>query len=390
MVIARPISGWYARNHCDGRGLRDRERLAELDEPERDNRGPAERRAAARGDRPLSIAAERPRGTGLVLRDTVGYDPRLRDDVPVARERHGPVPAGGEPACIAGLAAIGGLVLTLIVDRLIGALHGPFLELWAAVAAEVAALFNSAMLALVGRWAIVPTRGLFIAIGNVSSGGAVAPPCYRRSTASSVGSSPTARRSRQSEMLCTSATTSSLSRSPSRRRGSSARFLQCCWRRSSAARRPAEDPMTEGDSDVTPGSGQSGEERRPTIALGLVVTPLLEAEAVEQLATDVQRELAERYPDVGWEITAVRDALVTPPAALAEVVDAARSRPARRALGPGRPRDRASVADFAASGGGALEPNARCRARFASGARPQAVQPAAGGVGGRSCRYVRR
>lgn len=63
---------------------------------------------------------------------------------------------------------------------------------------------------------------------------------------------------------------------------------------------------------------------------------------------------------------------------------------ARRALGPGRPRDRASVADFAPSGGGALEPNAWCRARVASGARPQAVQPAAGGVGGRSCRYVRR
>jgi len=81
-------------------------------------------------------------------------------------------------ACVAGLAAIGGLVLTLIVDRLIGALHGPFLELWAALAAEVAAaaLFNSAMLALIGRWAIVPTWGLFIAIGNASSGGAVAPP----------------------------------------------------------------------------------------------------------------------------------------------------------------------------------------------------------------------
>ena len=81
-------------------------------------------------------------------------------------------------ARVAGLAAIGGLVLTLIVDRLIGALHGPVLELWAALAAEVAAaaLFNSAMLALIGRWAIVPTWGLFIAIGNASSGGAVAPP----------------------------------------------------------------------------------------------------------------------------------------------------------------------------------------------------------------------
>jgi hypothetical protein len=81
-------------------------------------------------------------------------------------------------ACIAALAAIGGLVLTLIVDPLIGALHGPFLELWAALAAEVAAaaLFNSAMLTSIGRWAIVPTWGLFIALGNASSGGAVAPP----------------------------------------------------------------------------------------------------------------------------------------------------------------------------------------------------------------------
>jgi len=73
--------------------------------------------------------------------------------------------------------------------------------------------------------------------------------------------------------------------------------------------------MTVGDSDVTSGTGQSGEARRPTITLGLVVTPLLDAEAVERLPTDVRRELAERYPGVGWEITAVRDALVTPPAA---------------------------------------------------------------------------
>lgn len=39
--------------------------------------------------------------------------------------------------------------------------------------------------------------------------------------------------------------------------------------------------MTIGDTDVTSESGQSGEEGRRTITLGLVVTPLLEAEAVE-------------------------------------------------------------------------------------------------------------
>jgi hypothetical protein len=80
--------------------------------------------------------------------------------------------------CVAILAILGGFVLAVIVDPGLGALRGPFRELWAALAGQiaVAALFNSAMLALIGRWAIVPTWGLFIAIGNASSGGAVAPP----------------------------------------------------------------------------------------------------------------------------------------------------------------------------------------------------------------------
>jgi hypothetical protein len=80
--------------------------------------------------------------------------------------------------CILILALAGGLVLALITDPLLQALRGPFPELWAALAAEVAAaaLFNSAMLTLIGRWAIIPTWGLFIAVGNAASGGAVAPP----------------------------------------------------------------------------------------------------------------------------------------------------------------------------------------------------------------------
>jgi hypothetical protein len=80
--------------------------------------------------------------------------------------------------CIVVLAFVGGLVLALITDPLLQALRGPFPELWAALAAEVAAaaLFNSAMLTLIGKWAIIPTWGLFIAIGNAASGGAVAPP----------------------------------------------------------------------------------------------------------------------------------------------------------------------------------------------------------------------
>ena len=80
--------------------------------------------------------------------------------------------------CIVVLALVGGLVLALITDPLLKALRGPFPELWAALSAEVAAaaLFNAAMLTLIGRWAFIPTWSLFIAIGNAASGGAVAPP----------------------------------------------------------------------------------------------------------------------------------------------------------------------------------------------------------------------
>jgi hypothetical protein len=81
-------------------------------------------------------------------------------------------------ALIALLAAVGGFVLALAVEPIIGALHGPFLELWSILAAEVAvaALVSSTMILLVGRWALIPTWLLFVVLGNASSGGAVAPP----------------------------------------------------------------------------------------------------------------------------------------------------------------------------------------------------------------------
>jgi hypothetical protein len=79
---------------------------------------------------------------------------------------------------IAVLAAAGGLLLALIIDPVIGSLHGPFGELWAALAAEiaVAALVSSTLIVLFGRWSILPTWLLFVVLGNASSGGAVAPP----------------------------------------------------------------------------------------------------------------------------------------------------------------------------------------------------------------------
>ncbi len=79
--------------------------------------------------------------------------------------------------CVAVVAVVGGLALSLVIDPLLGALRGPFPELWLAVTAQiaVAALLNSAMITWFHRWAMIPTWTLFVAIGNASSGGAVAP-----------------------------------------------------------------------------------------------------------------------------------------------------------------------------------------------------------------------
>jgi hypothetical protein len=81
-------------------------------------------------------------------------------------------------ASIAALAIAAGLMLALVAGPLIGALRGPFPEIWLVLGAEVAvaALFCSTMLVLVGRWAIIPTWLLFVVLGNTSSGGAVAQP----------------------------------------------------------------------------------------------------------------------------------------------------------------------------------------------------------------------
>jgi uncharacterized membrane protein len=63
-----------------------------------------------------------------------------------------------------------------------------------------------------------------------------------------------------------------------------------------------------------------------TIELGLVMTPVLEDADARRLADELAAVLSERYPGVNWRIDAVRESLVTPPAALPDVVDAARAR----------------------------------------------------------------
>ncbi|HEV7899402.1 MAG TPA: hypothetical protein VGP31_16340 [Planosporangium sp.] len=81
-------------------------------------------------------------------------------------------------AFIGVLGVVGGLALTLVTDRMIGALRGSFPQIWAAVTTQitVTALFTSTMIVLLGRWAIVPAWLLFTAVGNPSAGGAVSAP----------------------------------------------------------------------------------------------------------------------------------------------------------------------------------------------------------------------
>lgn len=65
---------------------------------------------------------------------------------------------------------------------------------------------------------------------------------------------------------------------------------------------------------------------RATIELGLVITPVLDQTEAQKLADELADVLARRYPDIRWKIDPVRESLIAPPAALPEVVDAARSR----------------------------------------------------------------
>ncbi|WP_225594142.1 DUF3533 domain-containing protein [Mycolicibacterium fortuitum] len=81
-------------------------------------------------------------------------------------------------AVVAVLSMLGGATLSLVAGPVLDALNPPFLQIWALLALQIAiaALFNSTMLVLIGRWAIIPTWTLFIVFGNTSSGGAVAAP----------------------------------------------------------------------------------------------------------------------------------------------------------------------------------------------------------------------
>ncbi|GAA2453265.1 ABC transporter permease [Streptomyces glaucus] len=81
-------------------------------------------------------------------------------------------------AYTAAYALLGGFAIVAAVDWLLGALDLPFVQSWMILALT---MFTSGMVftmfnALVGRWAMLPTWGLMVLLGNPSSGGAVSWP----------------------------------------------------------------------------------------------------------------------------------------------------------------------------------------------------------------------
>ncbi|MCE7553243.1 ABC transporter permease [Streptomyces thermodiastaticus] len=73
---------------------------------------------------------------------------------------------------------LGGFVIVAVVDWWLGALRLPFVESWLILALT---MFTSGMVftmfnTLIGRWAMLPTWGLMVLLGNPSSGGAVSWP----------------------------------------------------------------------------------------------------------------------------------------------------------------------------------------------------------------------
>jgi hypothetical protein len=60
------------------------------------------------------------------------------------------------------------------------------------------------------------------------------------------------------------------------------------------------------------------------IKLGLIVSPAIDQVAADELAAELGAALAERYPEVEWELDVLTDPLAEPPAHLTELVSAAR------------------------------------------------------------------
>jgi hypothetical protein len=81
-------------------------------------------------------------------------------------------------AGVVAFALTAGLALALVVGPILGRFQVPVAQTWGILALHVLAVasFASAMVVVLGRWAIVPVWLFFVVLGNSSSGGAVAPP----------------------------------------------------------------------------------------------------------------------------------------------------------------------------------------------------------------------
>src|SRR6201996_7692478 len=62
------------------------------------------------------------------------------------------------------------------------------------------------------------------------------------------------------------------------------------------------------------------------VKLGLIVSPAIDQVAAAELPAELGAALAERYPEVEWELDVLTDPLAEPPVHLTELVSAARGR----------------------------------------------------------------
>ena len=99
-----------------------------------------------------------------------------------AHANAGPLDLRRSAAFVVGLALAAGLAFTLLDRLVLHRLDLPIAETWGILSLHVLAVasFASLMIALLGRWAILPTWLFFVVLGNSSSGGAVSPPLLPR------------------------------------------------------------------------------------------------------------------------------------------------------------------------------------------------------------------
>lgn len=88
--------------------------------------------------------------------------------------------------------------------------------------------------------------------------------------------------------------------------------------------------MTGAAAGVTGAPAATGEttaaSAAPRVKLGLIVSPAIDPEVAEQIRDELGAGLADRYPDIDWDLELVRDPLAQPPVHLTGLVEAARER----------------------------------------------------------------